>query len=155
MIDEAKALAIRSHAGQKYGDKPYATHLYAVVQVLRDINITSPQILSAAWLHDAVEDTDVTVDDIRTLCGDRVAEMVWACTGVGENRKARNLSIYDKIAKCPEAANVKVADRIANVENSQGGELMKMYAKESAAFDGAVCIHADRWLVERLNRAYR
>ncbi len=154
MESMAKTIALNAHKDQKYGDEPYAVHLYAVVQILRDYDIRRPEMVAAAWLHDAVEDTGVTVEQIEGLCGKEVADMVWACTGVGMNRKARNASIYEKIAACPEAADIKLADRIANVEASQGTSLAQMYAKEREAFDAAVCGYADQRMRERLNRAY-
>ena len=154
MIESAKAWALKAHGSQKYGQEPYAVHLYAVVQVLKDHNIAGPELVAAAWLHDVIEDTFITREDIAQGFNHNVADMVWACTGVGKNRKARNASIYEKIKSCPQAADVKVADRIANVEASQGTDLAKMYAKEREEFDEAVCGYADQRLRARLKRAY-
>ena len=55
--------------------------------------------------------------------GVHVADLVWAVTGVGANRKERNQSIYDKIKNYPMAAVLKTADRIADLRGEFGYDL--------------------------------
>ena len=115
-----RMFAIRRHGRQMYGEVPYAYHLAMVEAILGDYGFTSHDYQVAAWLHDSVEDTDVTLDMINGLYGGTVVSMVWACTGEGENRKARAESIYKKLEQYPIAAPVKVADRLANTLVSSG-----------------------------------
>lgn len=151
---EAQVFAIRAHGDQKYGSGLYCDHLQAVVHILADFGYHGAYE-NAGWLHDVVEDTPITGADIRKLFGDWVADAVNACTGVGRNRKERNASIYDKIARFPEAAPIKVADRIANVENAApGSSHAGMYAKEAMAFHASVARHAPAGMQKRLALAY-
>lgn len=154
MIEEAKRYAIEAHKDQKYGEQPYSVHLESVVKVLTDCGVNKPEKLAAGWLHDVIEDTGIEFEDIVVDFGPEVAGLVFACTGIGENRKARNACIYEKIAKNPAAADIKVADRIANVEASRGTSLAKMYAKERWEFHENVANYASAALVKRLVKAY-
>ena len=56
---------------------PYLEHLLEALEVLvRGAGVTDPDILCAAVLHDVVEDTDCTADDVRAAFGPRIAELV-------------------------------------------------------------------------------
>jgi (p)ppGpp synthase/HD superfamily hydrolase len=134
----ARDFAAERHSEQKYGEAPYTVHLAAVRAVLADFD-SHADLLTAAWLHDVVEDTGTSIDEVRTLFGDVVANMVWAVTGVGANRKERNASAYSKIRAYPVAAQLKLADRIANVEASRGVQgKLGMYRNEHPAFKDAL-----------------
>ncbi|MGX1804470.1 HD domain-containing protein [Nocardia sp. NPDC055321] len=150
----AVGFAVAAHGGQLYGGLPYVMHLAAVRGVLRDFGIAG-DVGVAAWLHDVVEDTAVTVDEVRSGFGDGVAELVWAVTGVGANRQARNADAYAKIGEWPEAVVLKLADRIANVEaGSRGSSLWEMYRREHPAFKAALSVPSglvgDRETVTRM-----
>src|SRR5690606_29927622 len=97
-METAEAFARRMHAGQIYeGHGDYAdTHLRAVVRVLSDFALDS-QWADAGWLHDVLEDTPATRDELERLFGWEVALLVWACTKEGVTAKARTHSIYEKI----------------------------------------------------------
>ncbi len=154
MTSPAMQFAIERHGDQMYGDKPYQHHLHAVCTILRDFGYFG-KWLDAGALHDVIEDTPTTIDEIMMKWDEWTAKVVWACTGVGVNRKERNASIYEKIAAFPAAAVVKMADRIANVENSTPGSgHAAMYIKEARAFYDAVGCHAPADMVMRLDRAY-
>ena len=113
--NRAQGYARSAHKDQRYGLHPYNTHLEDVRRVLRDFG-HGGALGIAAWLHDVVEDTDVTIDSIEASFGTPVAELVWAVTGVGSHRKERNQDAYRKILRRPRATILKLADRIANVE---------------------------------------
>lgn len=149
----AAALARRLHKDQRYGEKQYFYgHIVNVVAVLDDFWADDEDII-AGYLHDSVEDTPMTVEVINQLFGPQVASIVSAVTGVGENRKERNESIYLKITAYPRAAIVKVADRIANLE-ACGPKHSEMYRKEREDFDKYVAVHVSEAMQARLNRAY-
>ncbi len=153
--EKAFVFAERAHGSQKYGDKPYIYHLAAVVRILREFGYEEETILAAGWLHDVVEDTKVTRDDVDAEFGQEVADLVWAVTGVGENRKARNRSIHEKIMAYPKAAIIKTADRIANVESSKIWQprLFAMYQKEGQSFIDLVADKIPAAMLARLKAA--
>lgn len=136
-LSSAKTYAVLHHVirkGQLYGVLPYTHHLQEVEQTLRGFGEESLDMLTAAWLHDIVEDTDVKLRDIEENFGEDVAFLVGAVTSEeGPNRKVRNALTYPKIrAAGPRAIRLKLADRIANV--SSGGGSVRMYAREYADF---------------------
>lgn len=156
MTSPAMHYAIKAHEGQVYGDNevPYTMHLAAVRQVLRDFWYLG-EYEDAGVLHDVIEDTEESRRSVAVKFGERVATMAWVCTGVGPNRIARNWSIYAKMSMFPEAAPVKVADRIANVEQAKpGSKHAKMYLAEADDFHEHVARLVPPSMQARLQRAY-
>ncbi|TCJ93428.1 HD domain-containing protein [Nocardia alba] len=130
----ARDFALAAHGDQRYGNHPYVTHLAAVRGVLDDFGFGGDLVV-AAWLHDVVEDTPVTAEDVESRFGRSVLDLVWAVTGIGPDRKARNQNAYDKIAAHPRAVILKLADRTANAEASPpDSSWMGMYRTEHANF---------------------
>ncbi len=124
MIEEAASIAFHEHRRQRYNDKPYTVHLGDVAHVLEDFGFASPEWQSAAWLHDLLEDTHVSVKELQRIFGAWVSTIVWAVTGQkGVTREEHMAVIYEKIAMLPIAAVLKVADRIANLEAADAGSL--------------------------------
>ncbi len=73
----ALAWARELHADQSYGHLPYAVHLDAVADVLRQFGHgDDPVLMSAGYLHDAIEDQGVTREQIAERFGERVADIV-------------------------------------------------------------------------------
>ena len=134
----AARFAERAHAGQEYaGGDFHEKHLARVAGTLRRFGVDDPVLLAAAWLHDTVEDTETTIDDIRREFGDDIADLVWRLTDEpGKNRKERHRLTHIKIRGRPEAVRVKLADRIANVESAleERTHLLGMYRAEHRAF---------------------
>lgn len=153
-----KAAAIAAHGDQKYGTKPYWRHLQDVEDILKDYGFVSSTYQAAAWLHDVVEDTSVTIDDVFDQFGEEVSRLVWAVTGVGHNRRTRQASIIKKLHNTKEACPLKLADRIANLEaaiqegNTQGK--FSMYYKEQAEFEKVVRKHVPEEMWTRLEQAF-
>lgn len=137
-LRHVKFFAAVKHAGQTYAGLPYTHHLAAVEQVLRRFNITDENMLTASWLHDVVEDTEVKLKEVEEMFGPEVARLVHAVTNEdGPNRKVRHALTYPKIREAGEKAiQLKLADRIANVE--AGGNLVGMYRKEHEDFKRAL-----------------
>jgi guanosine-3',5'-bis(diphosphate) 3'-pyrophosphohydrolase len=118
----AEALATEAHARarqvRKYTGEPYIEHPRAVVALVRSV-AHDEGMLAAAWLHDTVEDTTVTIGDIQRECGLDVAKLVDELTDVSRpsdgNRKARKARDRDHLAVAsPRAKTVKLADLIDN-----------------------------------------
>lgn len=138
-LESAREFAVQAHGDQLYGDKPYAEHLSAVVRVAEEFE-ASLDSLTAAWLHDVVEDTAVTLEQVRAKFGEQVSSLVWAVTGEGQgDRRAHAASICEKIIAHPAAAEVKLADRIANIEACAPGDKHALrYSGEHAEFEEAI-----------------
>lgn len=151
MIQIASLFATEKHKDQKYGSNNYTFHLADVVRVLKEFGETDADILSAAWLHDVVEDTDTSVDEIKSMFNDRVADLVWRVTNEpGKNRAERHEKTYAKIKASPDALKLKLADRIANVRASKtdNEKLFKMYKKEYKGFKDELYssnLHTKMW----------
>ena len=137
-LQAAQALAETAHEGQTYGEHPYVKHLGEVVGVLKRFGVTDEDLLVSGWLHDSVEDTSTTVEQIEMMFGRRVSDLVYRVTNEqGKNRKERHEKTYPKIQESDDAITLKLADRIANVEasidlNDEGK--LKMYTKEYVGF---------------------
>ncbi len=126
MIDRARALAAIAHKDQLYGTQPYMAHIEDVVRRVRQIT-NDHEIICAAYLHDTIEDTQVTYSYIEQQFGRNVADMVWAVTGVGQDRAAKMANAIEKIARTPGADFVKSADRLSNAAASKAEKKMKLY----------------------------
>lgn len=136
LVEKAKVLALSRHQNL-YDGLPYGeAHLAVVVSILERHGL-GDEFLAGGWLHDIIEDTATTLEELVAEFGETIALDVWAVTGVGENRRARNAAIYEKIAARPRAAVLKLADRIANAR----GHLIEMYRKEMPAFEQIVRPH--------------
>src|SRR5688572_9042948 len=104
IIEKAKAFAATKHAGQrrKYTDEPYAAHLLAVVGILARHGIRDPNVLAAAYLHDTVEDTKITIAEILEAFNAPVAELVyWLTDTETGNRKVRMMMAAWRLGRAP------------------------------------------------------
>lgn len=122
---KAQRFAEAAHAAidqrRKYTGEPYISHPAAVVELVRSVPHTEAMIC-AAWLHDTVEDTPVTLDEIEREFGLEVAAMVEQLTDVSRsdhgNRKARKAIDREHTAKAsPAAKTIKLADLIDNTRS--------------------------------------
>lgn len=158
---EARAFAAAAHAEmeQLYEGQPYVVHLDQVVAILAEYGYTSDEIVCAGYLHDTIEDTVVTYDDIYAEYGFKVAEAVSFCTDEkGPNRRTRKALTYERCRQRITAAlsygkegpesehvfmgiRVKLADRIANIRSclATGDSRFGMYRKEKDSFHS--CYH--------------
>ena len=147
----ARSLAIDMHGSQMYGVWPYSWHLDDVFGILYN-NGLGGNLLPAAYLHDSLEDTELSHVYLLDNFGLEVYNLVWACTGVGQTRRERNLSIYNKLVRFPKAKNLKIADRISNVHSGAKNE--RLYWPENDEFMVAV-EGASPILLDMLNDEWR
>lgn len=149
LAERAKQYAIKAHGSQQYGELPYSYHLQRVSEIIREYHQHFDEthfdyIVAAAWLHDVVEDTPVTFEDVRDEFGSKIARTVLAVTNQpGKNRRERATHTYPKImAAGRDAVAVKLADRIANTEHSlkHNHRMFSMYRKEYPKFRKALRI---------------
>jgi guanosine-3',5'-bis(diphosphate) 3'-pyrophosphohydrolase len=99
---------------------PYINHPLEVARILVDEGgVTDPEVIAAALLHDTIEDTETTPDELRARFGERVTDLVLELTDdkalPKETRKL--LQIRHAPHKSAGAALVKLADKIANVRD--------------------------------------
>lgn len=155
-------VAVHAHRDCRYGGKPYETHLDEVVEYLDAVAfgvLTLPAALRSAllavgYLHDTVEDTDMTEQEIEDKFGAVIAKAVMFCTDAeGKNRAERKRATYlrmrDQVNKatCRRYTNpdrsiqlgvmAKMADRICNLRATLRDEnigLARMYLRERDAF---------------------
>jgi len=142
-IEKAELFARIVHRKQMYGDYPYIVHIKDVVDILTDYGYDA---MTIGYLHDVVEDTDITIKEIQYEFGDFISECVDIVTDKpGKNRKERKLKTYSFMKTITEeyelALIVKVADRLSNVKScviTKNYKLFDMYYKEHTDFKEAI-----------------
>ena len=134
----AKKVAAMMHCGQEYGANPYTYHLQQVEMVLNRFGFKDDwTVRIIAWLHDLIEDTEVSYNQVRQAFGEYIADIVYAVTNeMGRNRAERFSKTYPKIKDNRNALIIKLADRIANIEFAKGTDTnyVNMYKKEWKTF---------------------
>jgi len=124
VLGRAMDVAIERHGAQRRPNgEPYVVHLLEVLRILVEgAGVTDRDTLVAAVLHDVVEDTDGTLDELRPLFGNHVADLVgWLTKGQpapGEEPEDARIRYLRGLRDAPEEAlRVKLADRLSNVQN--------------------------------------
>jgi guanosine-3',5'-bis(diphosphate) 3'-pyrophosphohydrolase len=151
-LTQAMAMAIFAHGNQRWGKHPYYVHLSRTEELLVRFGYadytTSGGITRCviAWLHDTLEDTALSYNDIKNEFGGRVAEAVYAVTEEkGRTRQERKpVAHYEAIRANPDACIVKIADRSVNVEESKqsGSRMLEVYRNEHQQFKEKLCAPA-------------
>ncbi|MBW1800203.1 MAG: bifunctional (p)ppGpp synthetase/guanosine-3',5'-bis(diphosphate) 3'-pyrophosphohydrolase [Deltaproteobacteria bacterium] len=103
---------------RKYTGRAYEVHLKGVFELVKSVT-DDPEMLAAAWLHDTVEDTPVTLEDIKREFGAGVGLLVEELTDISQpgdgNRAARKAVDRAHTARAsPRAKTIKLADVIDN-----------------------------------------
>ena len=124
LLDRAILFAVRAHAGTERRGKgfPYIVHPMEAMEIVATMT-ADQELLAAAALHDMVEDTDVTVEQLRAEFGDRIADLVAAesdafVEGVSEEDSwhARKQAAIDRLARAPrDAKMVALGDKLSNM----------------------------------------
>ncbi len=122
-VGEAVRFAIAWHGDQRRPTgAPYLDHLLEALEVLvRGAGVTDADVLCAAVLHDVVEDTPCSLEQVSTAFGPQVAEIVGWVTipelGPGENKSEVKQAYLRRLRDAPPRARlVKLADRASNVQ---------------------------------------
>ncbi|HZY69034.1 MAG TPA: HD domain-containing protein [Devosia sp.] len=120
--EEALVFARDAHASigqvRKYTGEPYIVHPVAVAAIVKSVPHTD-EMVAAALMHDVVEDTPVTLREIRERFGDTVADLVDWLTDVsrpsdGVRRVRKRLDLEHSARAPAEAQTIKLADLIDN-----------------------------------------
>lgn len=142
LLDRAIIFAVRAHAGTERRGKgfPYIVHPMEAVEIVSTMT-TDQELLAAAALHDTVEDTSVTVEQIRAEFGDRIASLVASESdtfeaGVSEEDSwhSRKQAAIDRLAAASHDAKiVALGDKLSNMRaiardySIKGDELWKIF----------------------------
>lgn len=143
LVTRAREFAQAAHRKKdhrrKYSGEPYEVHLLAVAAIVASVT-QDERTIAAAWLHDVVEDTDVTLDEVAAAFGPEVAELVENLTDISRlsdgNRAERKAIDRDHLARArPEAKTVKLADIIHNAPDIMRHDpgFGRVYIKEAEA----------------------
>lgn len=124
LLDRAIVFAVRAHAGTERRGKgfPYIIHPLEAVEIVATMT-SDQELLAAAALHDTVEDTNTTVEQIRAEFGDRIASLVAADSdtpiqGISreESWRIRKQAAIDRIASASHDAKiVALGDKLSNM----------------------------------------
>lgn len=156
LLDRAIIFAVQAHHNTERRGKgfPYIVHPMEAMEIVATIT-PDQELLAAAALHDTVEDTDVTVEQIREAFGERVASLVHAesdqlngevFTG-GANEEetwhARKQAAIDRLAAAPHDAKiVAMGDKLSNMRaiwrdyQTKGDELWNIFhVKDKASHE--------------------
>ena len=124
LLDRAIEFAVRAHAGTERRGKgfPYIVHPMEAMEIVATMT-SDQELLAAAALHDTVEDTAVTLAEIRAQFGDRIAELVAAESDAqveGESEtdtwRARKLAGLKRLSSASRDAKiVALGDKLSNM----------------------------------------
>ena len=151
LLDRAIVFAVRAHHDTERRGKgfPYIVHPMEAMEIVATIT-SDQELLAAAALHDTIEDTDVTVEDIRREFGDRVAELVHAesdrfTEGVSEEDSwhDRKQAAIDRLSNASHDAKiVAMGDKLSNMRaiwrdyQTKGDELWNIFhVKDKASHE--------------------
>lgn len=138
LTEKAKIFAKQKHANQqrKYTGEPYFVHCNEVAEIVKSVGGTD-EMIAAAYLHDTVEDCNVSIDIITEMFGEEVSELVGWLTDVSKpsdgNRQARKeIDRKHTAMASPEAKTIKLADLISNSKSiaKHDKDFARVYLKE-------------------------
>lgn len=146
-VAAALEYATLKHGGQKrVSGEPYITHPIAVANILLDLGMDYSSVC-AALLHDVIEDTDATEEDLREKFGDQITELVLGVTKLKkitfkskEQEQAENFrKMFFAMAKDIRVLIIKLADRLHNMrtvealsrerQETLANETLEIYAR--------------------------
>lgn len=127
LVERAIRVSSMAHQGQlrKGSDIPYIAHPAAVALILQQAGFADAAIIAAAWLHDVLEDTDVTLEELRRDFPESTVLIVEAMTeqkidAAGEKRpwRVRKADHLEAMRKAPVSVlAVMLADKLHNLQS--------------------------------------
>ncbi len=166
LIERAFAAADEAHTGQlRKSGEPYITHPLAVAKILADLGIGETSI-AAALLHDTVEDTDYTLDQLHKEFGDEVAMLVDGVTKLdkvkfGDHAQAETVrKMVVAMSKDIRVLVIKLADRLHNARTWEFMPIEKVRKKAQETLEiyaplaHRLGISALKWELEDISFSY-
>jgi len=121
MVTRAEKFAREKHKNQKRKDgvTTFYDHLEGVVNRLKNLGVSNQDVLSAAWLHDTIEDTDTTFNEINEIFGKIISVLVLSLTKDSKlPRKARELQYVQQLKNSTiETKIIKFCDISGNLKD--------------------------------------
>ncbi len=169
LLAAAYNLSKEAHKDQfRATGEPYIIHPVAAMKILFDLGLVDDHTLAASLVHDTVEDTDVTLDEIREVLGKDVAELVDGVTKLSrisysskEEMQAQNFrKMFLAMAKDIRVVLIKLADRLHNMRTMKYKEPDKQVATARETLDiyaplaARLGIHRIKWELEDLSLRY-
>lgn len=111
-----------AHEGVKddMGKDYFLAHVCQVVSILKCVT-DDPEVISAGYLHDVIEDTDTTYERIQSIFGQRVADLVMEVTHEGDKQNG----YYFPRLKSRDAILIKLADRLSNISRMESWDIAR------------------------------
>ncbi len=129
IIKSAELFAKKKHSGmmRKDGITPYSKHLEDVVNRLKSLGAINEELLCAGWLHDTIEDTDTSFDDLYERFGSKVVVLVTSLTKDMSLTRKKREQIYVKQLKEAsfDAKLIKLCDISANLSDLKNYDASK------------------------------
>jgi len=129
LIKNAELFAKKKHSGmtRKDGITPYSKHLEDVVNRLKSLGVIDEELLCAGWLHDTIEDTDVTFDDLFEKYESKVAVLVLSLSkDMSLTRKKREKAYVKQLKEASfDAKLIKLCDISANLSDLKNYDASK------------------------------
>lgn len=149
LVERAREYAEAAHRGQvrRYTAEPYVMHPARVAAAVGQ-QTGDPAVVAAAWLHDVIEDTGATAEELQALFGARVAGLVVELTNVftpeaypQHNRARRKALERARLAQASEAARLikraDLADNLVSIE-AHDPRFARVYVAEAEALLAAM-----------------
>lgn len=160
IVDRARLFATKKHKEvnhkRKYTGEDYITHPEAVARIVASVT-TDEFIIAAAWLHDTVEDTNTTFEEIEQEFGYKVAGLVEMVTDVsvpedGNRATRKEIDLVHLAGASPEGKTLKLADVIHNLSSitNHAPDFAPVYMREKAALlevlgEGDEYLYREAW----------
>ena len=129
IIGKAQRFACEKHKNQKRKDSvtPFSEHLEGVVNRLKNLGITNQDVLCAAWLHDTIEHTETTFDEINEIFGNTISVLVLSLSKNSElSRKEKETQYIQQLKdSTPQAKIIKLCDISANLKDIANAPISK------------------------------
>ena len=120
-VESAKKFACEKHRNQKRKDgiTPFSDHLQGVVNRLKNLGVSDQEVISAAWLHDIIETTDCTFEEINEIFGNTISVLVLSLTkDMTLSKKERELQYVQQLKDLTSQAKlIKFCDISANLKD--------------------------------------
>lgn len=138
LVERARSFAQKYHAKQMYGKKPYIYHLEMVANLTASLKLVcatesltfNHELVAISYLHDILEDTEVTFEMLVERFGETIARAVEALSKDGSPQ----VEYFQKVAANSSARIVKMYDRLANMRESINDK--RLAAKYVSEYNG-------------------